>query len=113
VSAFSAELNVIGTSLGVPTEEQLEAGAEPNLEVNLIIGQTLPFSPGPGQPPVVAPLGQLTYRLAKDMAVEFFKKGIEAAEDLPEPSKLAVATDLASAEQAAQQLDRLRGSNDK
>ena len=90
MSAFDVSLNVLGTSLAVPDEEALKQGAEPNIEVSLAVALQLPFGQ-PGGAPMMAHLGNVKYILSRDTAVEFFEKGLEAAQGLPAPSKLTVA----------------------
>lgn len=110
MSAFDTTVNVIGTSLAAPSEEQLKTGETPALEIRLTIGQILPFSAGPGQPPVVAPVGTIRYGLDRDAAIEFFKTGLEEAEKLPPPSKLEVASSLNGIDEAAKNLERITGN---
>lgn len=107
MSAFKVTLNVAAASLGVPSDEALKAGQPPAVEVNLTIAQQLPFGEA-GQPPIMAHLGDVTYSLGRDTAIEFFKKGLEAAEALPPESKLQLATDVAAAEAAAEKVNQFR-----
>ncbi len=104
MTAFDANVNVVGTSIGVPTDEQLEAGAPSVLEIAIKVGQQLPFSQGPGQPAVTAELGTMRFALERDMALEFFEKGLEAARTLPVKSSLDIATSLDGVEEAAKQM---------
>src|SRR3954467_708921 len=92
MSAFDSQIAVVGTSIGVPSEERLASGVDPSVEVALRIGLTLPFSPAPGEPPVQANAGTLRYKLGKEAAVEFFSKGLEAAQTLPNESRIQTAT---------------------
>lgn len=111
MSAFDINLNVIGTQLGVPDEEQIKQGAN-TVEVTLMLGLTLPFSQGQGAPPLQAPLGTVTYNLDRDTAIELFTKGKEAAEKLPQRPKLDIATDMNAVEAAASRLNQFKGSGD-
>lgn len=109
MSAFDATLNVVGTSIGAPTEEQLAQGAPSALELSLQIGQQLPFSQGPGHPPVVAEFGTLRFGLDRDTAIEFFSKGLEAAQALPAKKPIEIASNLQGVEEAAERLAKLKG----
>lgn len=104
MTAFDANVNVVGTSIGVPTEEQLEAGAPSVLEIAIKVGQQLPFSQGPGQPGVTAELGTMRFALERDMAIEFFEKGLEAAQSLPAKPNIDIATSLDGIDEAAKQM---------
>lgn len=110
MSAFDTTVNVVGTSIGVPTEEHLAAGAPPALEIAIKIGQQLPFSAGDGQPPVVAELGTIRFGLNQDTAVEFFEQGLEAAKKLPVKPKLDIATNLDGVEEAAKKISAITGT---
>lgn len=112
MSAFDITLNVIGTSLGVPDEAQLKDGAPSEVEITLMLGQTLPFAQAPGGPPVTIPLGTVTYKLDRDTAMELFTKGQAAVETLPAKSKLEVASDLNAVEAAAERMRDITGGND-
>lgn len=107
MSAFDITLNVLGTSLGVPDEEAQAQGAS-DIEIHLAIAQQLPFGQ-PGGPPVMAHIGNVKYVLDRDTAIKFFEKGLEAAQKLPAPSKLAVATDMGEVAKAAEGLEGLKG----
>lgn len=104
MTAFDANINVVGTSIGMPTEEQMNAGAPAVLELGLKVGQQLPFSQGPGQPPVTADLGMLRFTLDREVAIEFFEKGLEAAKTLPVKPNIDIATNLEGVEEAAKQM---------
>src|SRR4051812_3828518 len=94
MSAFDTRLNVIGHSIGVPNEEQLRNGVPPSVEIALKIGLSLPFSTGPGEQPVTTAAGSVRYEIGRDAAIEFFKKGLEAAEGLPVAADIQIASDL-------------------
>lgn len=110
MTAFDANITVGGLDLAVPGEEALKNGVHPHVEVILTVVQPLPIAQGPGQP-LIVPLGNLKFPIGRDQAVEFFKKGLEAAEGLPPESKLEIASDLTAAEQAAQQMQAMRDGN--
>lgn len=110
MSAFSISINVAQTSLGVPSPEALESGAEPHVEVILSVAQMLPFAQA-GQAPVMAHIGDVRYNLDRDTAIKFFQQGLEQAEKLPAPSKLTVATDLSAVEAVGQEMNRMRGND--
>ncbi len=106
MSAFDITLNVLGTSLAVPDADAQAQGAS-DLEVHLALGMQLPFSQGGGTP-MMAHVGTVKYALDRDTAIKFFEKGLEAAKDLPAPSKLAVATDMSAVAETAEGLEGLR-----
>lgn len=109
MSAFDSNINVVGTSIGVPTEEQLENGHPSALEIALKVGQVLPFSQGPGAPPVIAEFGTLRFALDRDTAIEFFEKGLEEAKKLPAKAKIDIAQSMAGVDVAAEKLAKLSG----
>jgi hypothetical protein len=108
VTAFDATVTVGGLDLAVPNEEALKNGVRPHVEVILTIVQPLPIAKAPGEP-VIAPLGTLKFPIARDQAVEFFRQGLEQAEQLPAESKLEISNDLSAAHQAAEALKGMRG----
>jgi hypothetical protein len=109
MSAFEISLTVGSASLVVPDEETIKAGTPPHVEIRLGVVQPLPFSEGPGAPPVMAHIADVKYRLDPEMAVEFFEKGLAAAKTLPKSSGLEVATNLSAVEEAAKRLEKLKG----
>lgn len=111
MSAFDASVNVLGTSIAVPDEESLKAGAPPHVEIVLAIAMQLPFAQQQGAPPMMAHIGNVKYQLDRDSAVKFFQSGLEAAEGLPAASNLAIATDLSAVENVADQIGRFRDGN--
>lgn len=108
MSAFETTVNVVATQVGIPDEEAQKQGAT-DMEVSLAIGQQLPFAQQPGAPPMMAMLGAIKFSMNKESAMKFFTAGLEAAEKLPEVSKLEVATDLKAAEAQGAALDVMRG----
>ena len=75
----------------------------------MAVAMQLPFAQQQGQPPMMAHIGNVKYQLDRDSAIKFFQSGLEAAEALPPTSRLAVATDLKAAENAAEQIGQFRG----
>lgn len=111
MSAFSMKLNVGRTAIAAAPAEAIKAGeAENALDIILTVVHVLPISAGPGQPPMMAPLGDVTFSIGREQAVEFFKTGLSAAEDLPPESDLVIANDLGAAEKLGQDLDNFRGN---
>lgn len=108
MSAFETTINVVATSVGIPDEEAIKQGAT-DMEVTLAIGQTLPFAQQQGAPPMMALLGSIKFTMNKESALKFFRSGLEAAEKLPETSKLAISTDIHAAEEAANAVNAMRG----
>lgn len=103
-------LNVGRTAIGAPEPEAVKNGEAPNaLDIILTVVQVLPFQQ-PGQPPVMAALGNVKFSMGRDQAVEFFKTGLEAAEDLPPESNLTVAADMSMAEKMAEDMKSMRGN---
>lgn len=98
MTAFNAELNVMGMSIAIPEDP----AASPGLKVNLTVGQLLPLDSGDGTP-LQVPIGSLAFSLNKEAASKMGEKLIEEAEKMPEESKLTVASpaDLANVQQAA------------
>lgn len=107
MTAFDSTINVVATQISAPDEEQIKNGVPPVIELRLDVGLDLPFSQGPGTPQLVVPAGSIRFTLPSDAAVEFFKKGLEAAENLPKPSDLVTASDLSSVEAAAERLAKI------
>lgn len=108
--AFDSNINVVNAQISAPDDEQIKNGVPPVLEIKLEVGLDLPFSQGPGTPQLVVPVGAVRFTLPRDVAVEFFKRGHEAAEALPKPSDLVTATDINSVEAAAERLQKLTGA---
>jgi len=108
MSAFEASVNVLGTSIAVPEEESIKAGAPSVVEVILAVAMQLPFAQQQGAPPMMAHIGNIKYQLDRDSAIKFFRSGLEAAEKSPAASNLAIATDLSAVENAAEQMNRFR-----
>jgi len=107
MTAFDSHVNVVGTSIGTPTEEQLADGAPSAVEIAIKVGQQLPFAQGPGQPPVVAEIGTLRFTLDRVTALELFERGLEAANDLPSKPSIDIATSLDGIEAATQKVAAL------
>lgn len=112
MSAFETSLNVVATDVATPTEEALEEGAPPILEVNLVVGLAIPVPQGGQMGLAQIGIGKYTYALPKEAAVEFFKKGLEAAEALPDEqrSKIEIATSLDGVDKVQEQIDHLKGA---
>lgn len=111
MSAFDMTINVGRTAIAIPEAEAVKAGEAPNaLDVILTVVQGLPFQQ-PGKPPVVVPLGNVKFSIARDQAIQFFKTGLEQAEALPPESRLTVASDLSDAEVMSQGLDGIRNGS--
>lgn len=109
MSAFDVTLNAGAPALGVPSQEQLDGGVPPAIEVIVPIALPLPISPGPGQPPLMMQAGVVRFELNKKAALDFFKKGLEETEKLPEEkptSKLVTAQSLDGVDQAAAEMQR-------
>lgn len=114
MSAFDMSLSVFGTSIAVPDEESQktakQSGQPVALDVILAVALPLPFQQGPGQPPVMAHLGNVKFSMDKESAEKFFQSGLEAAEQLPATSNLAVVSDLGAAERMGDDLSAMRGN---
>lgn len=110
MTAFDTHLNVVDMGLAVPTAEALDEGAEPTIEISLTVGQVLPFSQGPGQPPLVAPIGKVRFGLDRDSAVKYFTQALEAATALPVRGQVDIATNLHGVDVVAERLAKLKGT---
>jgi hypothetical protein len=108
LSAFDMKLNVGRTAIASPPPEMVKNGeAENALDVILTVVSILPVA-GQGGQPMVMPLGNVKFGLTRDQAVEFFKTGLETAEELPPESNLVIANDLKAAEQFGTDLGKFR-----
>lgn len=82
------------------------------LVVSIGVGMTLPISPGPDQPPIVAPTGQVQFPMNKQSAEMLALSITKAVEQMPDPkheSDLVVANSLSGVEQAAKLAQNLKG----
>lgn len=112
MSAFDMKINVGRTAIASPPPEMVKAGeAENALDVILTVVQILPFG-NPGQPPVAAALGNIKFSLSRDQAVEFFKTGLETAEELPPESGLTIANDLSAVERMGEDFNKFRNGSE-
>lgn len=106
--SFDATVQPIGIDLSVPSEEQIKEGANA-LQVNVTLGQVLPFSPGPGQPPLVIPSGVIRFPVGREQALNLAEKLQEEGEKLPKQSSIITANSLEGIDQAADFQKNLRG----
>lgn len=109
MTAFNAEINVMGMGLSIPDDPK----ATPEIKVNLTIGQLLPLDSGDGQP-LQVPLGQVSFSLNREAAEQMGQKLTEEAAKLPPTSKISVATavDLENAKRSASAVSSMKGAND-
>lgn len=110
MNGFDVTLTVGRVEIGIPTEEALDHGATPAVQIEVGVAVALPFAAGPGQPPIAMEMGTVRFSLDYEKAKGFFTEGVKAVEQLPKPSSLLHASDLKDAERAAQALDRLKGN---
>lgn len=113
MSSFNAEITVLSASIGAPTEEALEAGIPPHIELAISPGLTLPFANPQTGEPVAIPLGKLRFNFPRDTAIETFEAALKAAQELPEkftPSgKVMVAQNMSAVAAAAEEIKRVTG----
>lgn len=109
MTAFNAEINVMGMSLSVPEDEE---AAKAGLRVNLTIGQVLPLDSGDGNP-LQVPFGQISFSLNKEAAEKMGERLVEESQKLPSESKLSVASasDLANIQKTADAVSSMKVSN--
>lgn len=106
---IDAMLNIMSVTTQGPSQEELDAGANPELIVSLVTGLVLPLAdPGNPNQPIVVPAGQVRFRLDGDAAVTIGEKMAEEGKRLPARPRVEVATSLAGAEDAARRLEGLR-----
>lgn len=111
MSAFETTYNIIGISAHAPTDEELAAGADPLVMVNLTPGLMLPME-NPAQPgqPVVIPLGQVRYRISGEASIEFGHTLVAEGERMPKKTHVDIATSMAGVEEVANRLSRLKAA---
>lgn len=105
VHAFNTEINVMGVSLAIPENPE----ESPAIKVNLLVGHSLPFDAGNGQP-LQAPLGQVTFSVTREVAEEMGQRLVDEAQKLPAASKIEVASasDLSKVAQTASVVDKMK-----
>lgn len=113
MTMFSAQMSVFSASIGVPSEEALEEGTEANVIFSVSPGLALPFQNPQNNEQLLVPVGDLTFHFTKEQALELFKSGLEAAENLPDESKpsgkLQIASNINEVERAAENMKRFQG----
>jgi hypothetical protein len=107
MSGFDVTYTVGSADIAVPTPEAISQGVQPSLQVIVGVAMALPFSAGPGQPPVMVEMGKVRLTFDYDTAKGFFEGGVKALEDLPKPSNLMRATSLQEVENAARNLEKI------
>ena len=100
---FDTTYELMGASVG---EVEVEAGKEGLLELVFVPGITFPVA-GPDGQPLRIPSGNVRFQLTREQALEYFKKGIEAAEGLPKGSGIVVA-DAGTANKMAKTLEEIK-----
>lgn len=107
---IDVKLDVIGVSLGSPSDEDLENGVDPRLEVNLSVGLPLPLADPRTQQPIIAPVMNVTYSLTPKAAKEFGEGLLQEAERMPQTSSgaIQVASSLNGIEDAVKELERFK-----
>jgi hypothetical protein len=111
MSAFETTYNIIGLSAHAPSDEELEAGAEPLVTVNITPGLMLPMEnpQAPGQP-IVVPLGQIRYRINGEACIEFGETLINEGQRMPKRSKVDIVSSMAGVDEVADRLARLKAA---
>jgi hypothetical protein len=106
---FDAMLNIVSLTPNAPSEEEIAAGAPPEVMVGLVLGLMLPLAdPSDPSRPLMVQGGNLRFRLDADSAVAFGKKLVAEGERLPKRSRIEIASSMTNAEQAAERLNSLR-----
>lgn len=100
---FDTTVDLIGASVG---EINIEPGQEGALELIFVSGLTLPVAGNDGQP-VRIPSGTYRFQLTRSQAIEYFKKALEAAEELPKGAGIVVPTSEAEVEQTAKRVEQV------
>lgn len=72
-------------TIGYTVEEDGNGG----LVVSMAVGMPLPISPGPGQPPMLLPVGQMKFPMMRADALNLGQAILDGAEALPEESRKA------------------------
>jgi hypothetical protein len=105
------KLAVIGNiGLGITSQEEFDAGAEPEVELHVPVGIPIPVTPTQA---IGAPLGVLALALSKDEAQEFFSEGLKAVEKLPEPkpkTDILTASNLNQVREMAEEMKKVTGT---
>lgn len=108
MTAFNADLNVMGMSIAIPEDEAQPVG----LKVHLTVGQLFPMDSGDGTP-LQVPIGNLSFSLNKEAAKKMGEKLVEEADKMAEESKITVASasDLAKVQEAAEAVNKMKGGS--
>lgn len=101
---FDTTVELIGASVG---EINVEPGQEGAIELIFVSGLTLPVAGNDGQP-VRIPSGTYRFQLTRSQALEYFKKALESAEELPKGSGIVVPTSEAEVKQTAEQAEQIQ-----
>lgn len=102
-------LDLHGATVSYPSQEQIDAGANPELIVTLVTGLTLPIAdPSDPSSPLVVPGARFRLRFDGEDAVTVGKQMIAGGETLPKRSRIPVASSLAEAEQVARAQGAMR-----
>ena len=97
----------VAYDISVPPQEAVEAGVEAEAMVTVVAGMPLPIPDPQTGGPVVIPLAQIQFPLAKEHLVKLGELALEKAEELPDPkpqSDIVIAGNMQDAERAAQAL---------
>lgn len=108
--SFEISIQPIDINLAVPSDADLEAGANA-LMIQVTMGMILPFQSGPGQPPIIAPLGIVKFPMAREQAEDLAVKLAEESQKLPKApssSGLEVATSLEGIDKVQNFADKLK-----
>jgi hypothetical protein len=102
---FDTTYELMGASVG---EVEVEAGKEGLLELVFVPGITFPVA-GPDGQPLRIPSGNIRFQLTREQALEYFKKGIDAAETLPKGAGIVIA-DEKQADQMAKTIKDIKSN---
>lgn len=101
----TTNLNVTGLDVSAPDEADLNAGADPYVEITLSCSMGLQTPQGTA----MIPAAIYHYNLDRDTAEKVGQKLIDLAKGLPAPSKLQTASSLSQVQAEADRLAKLKG----
>lgn len=99
MTAFHVEINAVDVQAQASPEEGLVA-------VVITVGMVLPFSTGPDQPPMIAPIGQMSTHLTREQAEKIGSEGAKLPVQ-PKASSIVTATNMSEVERAAQAMSKV------
>lgn len=107
--SFDLTLHPMAINIVSPDPENLEPGQPPVVELVITVGMMLPFQTGPGQPPPVAPLGNVHFPLQPSTAKQVGEKLSEEGARFPDRPNIDIASSLEGIDRAAKFERDIRG----